>query len=114
MKKVFYGLAVAAIALSASAFTNVSYKSITDNFLVQRVTNEVTPYGSTGAPTGTCDGSAALQCIYTVTPAGKANIPSLSSLGQTFYTPTQIADYLSPAKQWLTVPSESSAALYVD
>ena len=86
--------------------------SITDDYLVQRVNNQVTPFGASGTPSG-CVGTADdLHCVYEVTEEGKANIPSLASLSQSYYTPAQINSYLSQSPAWLVPAPGSDIAIY--
>ena len=103
MKNLFYGLAVAAIALATSAFTSMPDQSvgkatrvggITANYLVQPEVDSFKQF-SFGTPDNlNCVGSSDRHCIYRVTPEGKDNIPDL-----TMYTRTQIDSYLS--NEWI-------------
>jgi hypothetical protein len=86
--------------------------SITDDYLVQRQNNQITPFGSSGTPSGCAGVADELQCVYQVTEEGKANIPSLASLSQTHYTPAQINSYLSQSPTWLVPAPGSSIAIY--
>lgn len=65
MKKVFFGVAVVAIALSASAFTNVSNKTVANEivYLLNESGTEYTRYSTSGSlPAGSCTSGPSDAC----------------------------------------------------
>jgi hypothetical protein len=111
MKNLIYGLVTVAVALGASAFTQMSDNSIptakragaiTANFLTQPNVDVFNQLPS-GTPTaGDCDLTSQRHCYYSVTPTGKDSIPNLSS-----YDRSQIDTYVT--KGWI-VPGSGSQA----
>ncbi|WGQ10436.1 hypothetical protein QG516_02050 [Pedobacter gandavensis] len=109
MKNLFYGLAVAAIALATSAFTSMPDQTvgkatrvggITANYLVQPAPGYFEQF-SMGTPNNlNCLGSSDRHCIYRVTSAGKDSIPDLTN-----YEKSQIDSYLS--NEWIEPASFS-------
>lgn len=117
MKNLFYGLAVAAIALATSAFTSMPDQTvgkatrvgaITANYLVQPVEGNFVQLPMGIPDEANCGGSSIRHCFYLVTPAGKNNIPNFTS-----YTRSQIDSYLS--NEWIDSGSGSvNNKLYLD
>lgn len=109
MKNFIYGLAVAAIALTTSAFTSIPDQTvgkstrvgaITANYLVQPAEDYFEQFPM-GTPNNTyCDGESAKHCYYRVTSLGKDNIPNSTS-----YSSSQIDIYL--LNEWI-VPGSGS------
>lgn len=79
-------------------------KAITANFLVNKGIDNFEQRGTVDVSTG-CSTPASLNCVYTVTASGKANIPNTPP-----YTNAQISQFVTNG--WLTVAPGSSAALY--
>lgn len=106
MKRLIFGLLVAAVALGGSAFTNVDHiqhikggKSITANFLNQTATSVYTQRSGGG----TCGVATTLPCSYTV--QFPNDIPEKDE-----YTPDDIASYV--AQGWL-VQTSAFTRIYV-
>ena len=85
MKKLFFGLSLAMLAIGSSAFKNAS-RAITENYMLQ--TSPGTFIRQAAAP-GTCTSNLGMHCEYAVTAFGRVYIPAQSS-----YTSTEIQDYL--------------------
>jgi|GEM_PF-1599715 len=107
MKKIMFGLLVAATAVSVSAFTNAkSARAIESDHMVQLGANnfeqreEVDVDNCTTAP-------VSRRCLFDVTSSGKANIPEKAS-----YSDSDIDSYTSNG--WITPNTSSSLGLYVD
>jgi len=103
MKKLLFGLALAAIAVGGSSFTNAK-KTITENFLIQ-------PISGVFVRTMTANGSclnlySGLQCKYVVTDLGKWNIPS-----QALYFSEDIISFLGQG--WIEVSPTANKGLYL-
>lgn len=105
MKKLLFGLMLAAIAVGGSSFTNAREKrTISDNFLIQ-------PIAGIFIRAVTANGSclnllSGWQCKYVVTDLGKWYIPS-----KTIYTTTDIDEYLDEG--YLEYSPTSCAGLYI-
>jgi hypothetical protein len=103
MKKLLFGLALAAVAVGGSSFTNAK-KSIPENFLIQPIsgifTRAVTANGSC------LNLYSGLQCKYVITDLGKWNIPS-----KTLYVSEDITEYLNEG--WLEFSPTSNKGLYL-
>ena len=110
MKKIMFGLLVAATAVSVSAFTNAKQASlptgavkagmIEANHLVNKGTNNFQQRASVSVTD--CAGPSSLRCVYNVTALGKENIPEQSS-----YSAQDIADF--HASDWIEDGSASNA-----
>ena len=103
MKKLLFGLALAAIAVGGSSFTNAK-KTITENFLIQ-------PISGVFVRAITANGSclnlySGMQCKYVVTDLGRWNIPS-----KALYFSEDIAEYLDEG--WLELSPSSNKGLYL-
>ncbi|MCD0488181.1 hypothetical protein LPB86_08065 [Pedobacter sp. MC2016-14] len=119
------GLLVAGLACTLSAFTNVKKAPVKTNilnrtvgfdYLVQRTADQFTqvdPSDPAAIPDPEfCAASSERRCIYRVTTSGKTNIPSLTTLLQSYYTSAQIDVYI--ASGWLTAYSQGGNSIYWD
>lgn len=113
-KQIALGLIVGAMAIGFSSFTNnksvataktnAAHKfSITSNYLVQPSLDSFEQ--ATTASTDNCAGTSDRDCVYSVTTAGKSNIPNQAS-----YTKAEIDNYVSHS--WLMAAAGSSNGLY--
>jgi len=103
MKKLLFGLALAAIAVGGSSFTNAK-KTITENFLIQ-------PLSGVFVRTITANGSclnlnSGLYCKYVVTDLGRWNIPS-----KALYFTEDIEEYMNEG--WLELSPTANRGLYL-
>ena len=104
MKKLLFGLALAAIAVGGSSFTNVKKQGVAENFMIQ-------PLGGIFIRAVMANGSclnlhSGLQCKYAITDEGKMNIPP-----QALYFTEDIQGYLYEG--WLEPAQSSNAGLYL-
>lgn len=107
MKKIMFGLLVAATAVSVSAFTNAtSARAIESDHMVQLGTNNFEQREEVD-PENCAVASTSRRCLFDVTTSGKANIPEKSS-----YSASDIDSYTSNG--WITPNTSSSLGLYVD
>lgn len=109
MKNFIYGLAVAAIALTTSAFTSIPDQTvgkstrvgaITANYLVQPAVGSFKQFPMGTPEGGSCFLDSQRQCFYSVTLEGKNNIPDLLT-----YNTSQIDAYV--ANGWIEPGSGS-------
>jgi hypothetical protein len=105
MKKVFFGLAVALVALSASAFTNAT-KLATGSIYVQDADDSYNLISPANYLLGICDDADDSPCAVEVTDLGTAN--NVESFAP--YTDAEIATYTSAG--WLAI-KDSSTKLFV-
>lgn len=103
MKKLLFGLALAAIAVGGSSFTSEK-RDVTENFLIQ-------PIGGVFIRAVTANGSclnlhSGLQCKYVITDSGKDNIPS-----QILYTSDDILEFLNEG--WIERSPTANDGLYL-
>lgn len=111
MKRLFYGLAVAAIALGTSAFTSMTDTTvgkanrvgvITANYLIQKQSGVFTPFTDAGAPNPLlCGSRSSRYCAYSITPSGKDHMPD-----QSLYTQADLDLYVNNG--WLVPAADSS------
>lgn len=102
MKKLLFGLALAAIAVGGSSFTSEK-RDVTENFLIQ-------PIGGIFIRVVTANGScinlnSGLKCKYVITDSGKENMPS-----QLLYTSDDIQEFLNEG--WLEQSPTAANGLY--
>lgn len=106
MKNLFYGLGVAVVALSASAFTNVESKSLVEPYLVQveagKFESRTDKPNSIGCQTG-----ATLHCYYMQVPNTTLPAPA----NATSYTDTEITTLLD--NDIIVAGDSSSPGVYV-
>lgn len=118
MKRLFYGLTVAAIALGTSAFTNLPDTTvakatrvggITANYLVQPQPGLFSPFRDAGVPNPSlCGSRASRQCFYSITPSGKDHLPDKSE-----YTQAELDLYVNNG--WLAPgPDSTPNKLYME
>jgi ABC-type transport system involved in multi-copper enzyme maturation permease subunit len=104
MKKLLFGLALAAIAVGGSSFTNAKKKTITENFLIQPISGifirAITANGSC------LNLGGGLQCKYVVTDLGRWEIPS-----KVLYFEEDITEYLGNG--WIEFSPTSNKGLYL-
>lgn len=98
MKKLFFGVAVVAIAISASAFTNARN---TVDTLAQTSPGVYVPVDYAD---GSCKNDTVLPCAYNITPAGLTaglqNSPGISA--------AQVQIYLTQATPFLTMRTSTN------
>lgn len=102
MKKLLFGLALAAIAVGGSSFTSEK-RDVTENFLIQ-------PIGGVFIRAVTANGScinlnSGLQCKYAITDSGKDNMPS-----QLLYSSDDIQEFLNEG--WIERTQGAPNGLY--
>lgn len=116
MKNLFYGLAVAAIALATSAFTSMPDQTvgkatrvgaITANYLIQPAVGSFKQFPMGIPVSDDCLFDSNRHCFYRVTLEGKNNIPDLIN-----YNTSQVDTYL--ANGWIEPGSNSvDKSLYI-
>lgn len=102
MKKLLFGLMLAAIAVGGSSFTREK-RDVTGNFLIQ-------PIGGTFPRAVTANGScinlnSGLQCKYAITDLGKDNMPS-----KMLYDSDDIQEFLNEG--WIERTQRAPNGLY--
>lgn len=105
MKKLLFGLMLAAIAVGGSSFTNAkAKKTIGENFLIQPIPGVfIRAITANGSCLNLLSG---YECKYVVTNLGKWYIPS-----KTTYTGQDVDDYLNDG--YLEYSPTSCAGLYL-